>query len=128
SSDVCSSDLVPKAIADLTLTVPFNDLDALKQMMAVHGDDVAAIIIEPIAGNMNMIEPLPGYLAAIRTLCDEYGSIYIFDEVMTGFRVARGGAQELYNVTPDVTTFGKIIGGGLPVGACGGLRDVMGDR
>lgn len=116
---------VPKAVADLTLTVPFNDLNALKEMMAVHGDDVAAIIIEPIAGNMNMIEPLPGYLAAIRTLCDDYGSIYIFDEVMTGFRVARGGAQELYDITPDLTTFGKIIGGGLPVGAFGGRRDIM---
>ncbi len=116
---------VPKAIADLTLTVPFNDLDALKEMMAVHGEDVAAIIIEPIAGNMNMIEPLPGYLSALRTICDEYGSIYIFDEVMTGFRVALGGAQELYDVTPDLTTFGKIIGGGLPVGAFGGRRDIM---
>jgi len=116
---------VPKATADLTLTVPFNDLEAVKQMMVEHGDDVAAIIIEPIAGNMNMIEPLPGYLQGLREICDQYGSVLIFDEVMTGFRVARGGAQELYGIKPDLTTFGKIIGGGLPVGAFGGRRDIM---
>jgi len=116
---------VPKAVADLTLTVAFNDLDAVKQMMAQHGDDVAAIIIEPIAGNMNMIEPLPGYLQGLRDICDDHGSVLIFDEVMTGFRVAKGGAQELYNIKPDLTTFGKIIGGGLPVGAFGGRRDIM---
>ncbi|MCX7545902.1 glutamate-1-semialdehyde 2,1-aminomutase [Marinicella gelatinilytica] len=116
---------VPKAVADLTLTVPFNDLDALTQMMVEHGDDVAAIIIEPIAGNMNMIEPLPGYLQGLRDICDDHGSVLIFDEVMTGFRVARGGAQELYGIKPDLTTFGKIIGGGLPVGAFGGRRDIM---
>jgi len=116
---------VPKATADLTLTVPFNDLEAVKQVMATHGDDVAAIIIEPIAGNMNMIEPLPGYLQGLRDICDQQGSVLIFDEVMTGFRVARGGAQELYDIQPDLTTFGKIIGGGLPVGAFGGRRDIM---
>lgn len=116
---------VPKATADLTLTVPFNNLDAVKQVMAEHGDDVAAIIIEPIAGNMNMIEPLPGYLQGLREICDQQGSVLIFDEVMTGFRVARGGAQELYGITPDLTTFGKIIGGGLPVGAFGGRREIM---
>ena len=116
---------VPKATADLTLTVPFNDLDAVKQVMAEHGEDVAAIIIEPIAGNMNMIEPLPGYLQGLREICDERGSVLIFDEVMTGFRVAKGGAQELYDIRPDLTTFGKIIGGGLPVGAFGGRRDIM---
>lgn len=116
---------VPKAVADLTLTVPFNDVEAIKQVLAEHGEDVAAVIIEPIAGNMNMIEPLPGYLKALRTLCDQYGSVLIFDEVMTGFRVALGGAQTLYGIKPDLTTFGKIIGGGLPVGAFGGRRDIM---
>ena len=116
---------VPDAVADLTLTVPFNDLEQLSQLMDEVGDDVAAIIIEPIAGNMNMIEPLPGYLEGLRKLCDQHGSVLIFDEVMTGFRVARGGAQELYGVKPDLTTFGKVIGGGLPVGAFGGRRDIM---
>ncbi|MGJ8662556.1 MAG: glutamate-1-semialdehyde 2,1-aminomutase [Marinicella sp.] len=116
---------VPDAVADLTLTVPFNDLDQLRELMTVVGEDVAAIIVEPIAGNMNMIEPLPGYLTGMRQLCDEYGSVLIFDEVMTGFRVARGGAQELYGVQPDLTTFGKVIGGGLPVGAFGGRKDIM---
>jgi glutamate-1-semialdehyde 2,1-aminomutase len=116
---------VPNAVADLTLTVPFNDLDSLTKLMAEVGDDVAAIIVEPIAGNMNMIEPLPGYLAGMQKLCDQYGSVLIFDEVMTGFRVARGGAQELYDIKPDLTTFGKVIGGGLPVGAFGGRKDIM---
>lgn len=116
---------VPNAVADLTLTVPFNDLDSLEKLMAEVGDDVAAIIVEPIAGNMNMIEPLPGYLEGMRSVCDQYGSVLIFDEVMTGFRVARGGAQELYGIKPDLTTFGKVIGGGLPVGAFGGRKDIM---
>ncbi len=116
---------VPNAVADLTLTVPFNDLAQLAELMAQVGDDVAAIIVEPVAGNMNMIEPLPGYLEGMRKLCDQYGSVLIFDEVMTGFRVARGGAQELYGVKPDLTTFGKVIGGGLPVGAFGGRKDIM---
>lgn len=116
---------VPKAVADLTLTVPFNDLESLTALMAEVGDEVAAIIVEPIAGNMNMIEPLPGYLQGMRKLCDDYGSVLIFDEVMTGFRVAKGGAQELYDTKPDLTTFGKVIGGGLPVGAFGGRQDIM---
>lgn len=116
---------VPSAVADLTLTIPYNDLDALEDMMKAHGDDVAAIIVEPIAGNMNMILPKDGYLQGMRDLCDKYGSILIFDEVMTGFRVALGGAQEVYGVTPDLTTFGKVIGGGLPVGAFGGRKDIM---
>ena len=116
---------VPDAVADLTLTVPFNDLDSLSQVMNEVGDEVAAIIVEPIAGNMNMIEPLPNYLPGMRKLCDEYGSVLIFDEVMTGFRVAKGGAQELYGVKADLTTFGKVIGGGLPVGAFGGRKDIM---
>ncbi len=116
---------VPDAVADLTLTLPFNDTESLAQVMKEVGHEVAAIIIEPIAGNMNMIEPLPGYLQAMRKLCDEHGSVLIFDEVMTGFRVAKGGAQELYGVKPDLTTFGKVIGGGLPVGAFGGRKDIM---
>jgi glutamate-1-semialdehyde 2,1-aminomutase len=116
---------VPDAVADLTLTVPFNDLDSLTEVMQKVGDEVAAIIVEPIAGNMNMIEPLPGYLAGLRQLCDQHGSVLIFDEVMTGFRVAQGGAQELYGVQPDLTTFGKVIGGGMPVGAFGGRHDIM---
>ncbi|VAW41800.1 Glutamate-1-semialdehyde 2,1-aminomutase [hydrothermal vent metagenome] len=116
---------VPTAVADLTLTVPFNDLEALDAMMQVHGDDVAAIIVEPIAGNMNMILPVAGYLQGMRDLCDKYGSVLIFDEVMTGFRVALGGAQQIYAITPDLSTFGKVIGGGLPVGAFGGRKDIM---
>jgi glutamate-1-semialdehyde 2,1-aminomutase len=116
---------VPKAVADLTLTVPFNDLESLSKVMAEVGDDVAAIIVEPITGNMNMIKPLPGYLEGMRQLCDDHGSVLIFDEVMTGFRVAKGGAQEVYDVQPDLTTFGKVIGGGLPVGAFGGRKDIM---
>ena len=116
---------VPAAIADLTLTVPFNDLEALADIMKQHGDEVAAIIVEPIAGNMNMILPIDGYLQGMRDICDKYGSLLIFDEVMTGFRVALGGAQEIYGITPDLSTFGKIIGGGLPVGAFGGRKDIM---
>jgi glutamate-1-semialdehyde 2,1-aminomutase len=116
---------VPAAVADLTLTVPYNDLEALETLMKAHSDDVAAIIVEPIAGNMNMILPLEGYLQGLREICDKYGVILIFDEVMTGFRVALGGAQEVYGITPDLTTFGKVIGGGLPVGAFGGRKDIM---
>ncbi len=116
---------VPSAVADLTLTVPYNDLDALETMMKAYGDDVAAIIVEPIAGNMNMILPRDGYLQGMRDLCDKYGTVLIFDEVMTGFRVALGGAQAVYGITPDLTTFGKVIGGGLPVGAFGGRKDIM---
>ncbi len=116
---------VPDAVADLTLTVPYNDLDKLSQVMNQHGEEIAAIIVEPIAGNMNMIEPVTGYLEGMKSLCEQYGSVLIFDEVMTGFRVAKGGAQELYGIKPDLTTFGKVIGGGLPVGAFGGREDLM---
>lgn len=116
---------VPKALADLTLTVPYNDLAAAEQLFAEAGDDIAALIIEPVAGNMNCIPPREGYLAGLRELCTRYGALLIFDEVMTGFRVALGGAQALYGVTPDLTTFGKIIGGGMPVGAYGGRREIM---
>jgi len=116
---------VPKALADLTMTLPYNDLDAAKQLFAEVGDEIAALIIEPIAGNMNCILPRDGYLAALRELCTKHGALLIFDEVMTGFRVALGGAQALYGITPDLTTFGKIIGGGMPVGAYGGRREIM---
>ncbi|MCE5231751.1 MAG: glutamate-1-semialdehyde 2,1-aminomutase [Mizugakiibacter sp.] len=116
---------VPKANADLTLTLPYNDLAAVEALLAAEGDDIACVIVEPIAGNMNCIPPREGYLQGLRELCTRHGALLILDEVMTGFRVALGGAQELYGVTPDLTTFGKIIGGGMPVGAYGGRRDLM---
>jgi glutamate-1-semialdehyde 2,1-aminomutase len=116
---------VPKANADLTLTLPYNHLTAAQTLFAEHGADIAGLIIEPVAGNMNCIPPKDGYLQGLRDLCTRYGALLIFDEVMTGFRVALGGAQALYGVKPDLTTFGKIIGGGMPVGAYGGRRDLM---
>jgi len=116
---------VPGAIADLTVTLPYNDLDAVAACLAAQGGEVAAIIVEPVAGNMNCIPPLPGYLQGLRELCDAHGCLLIFDEVMTGFRVALEGAQGLYGVTPDLSTFGKVIGGGMPVGAFGGKREYM---
>ncbi|MGA7297157.1 MAG: glutamate-1-semialdehyde 2,1-aminomutase [Rhodanobacteraceae bacterium] len=116
---------VPAALADLTLTLPFNDLPAAQALFADKGDSIAALIVEPIAGNMNCIPPVEGFLEGLRELCDQHGTVLIFDEVMTGFRVAAGGAQALYGVTPDLTTFGKIIGGGMPVGALGGRRELM---
>jgi glutamate-1-semialdehyde 2,1-aminomutase len=116
---------VPAALADLTLTLPFNDFDAASQLFAQHGDSLAALIVEPIVGNANCILPADGFLAHLRALCTQHGVVLIFDEVMTGFRVALGGAQQRYGVTPDLSTFGKIIGGGMPVGAYGGRRDLM---
>ena len=116
---------VPEDLAKHTLTAPFNDADAISELMASVGDKVACIIVEPIAGNMGYIPPLPGYLETLKSLCEKHGTVLIFDEVMTGFRVARGGAQDLYNVSPDLTTLGKIVGGGLPVGAFGGREDIM---
>jgi glutamate-1-semialdehyde 2,1-aminomutase len=115
---------VPAALAENTLTVPFNDIAALERVFAEH-TDIAAVIIEPVVGNMGCVPPQPGYLEAIRKLTQANGTLLIFDEVMTGFRLARGGAQELYGITPDITTLGKIIGGGLPVGAYGGSRELM---
>jgi glutamate-1-semialdehyde 2,1-aminomutase len=116
---------VPRALADLTVTLPYNDLAAVRACLAARGSEIAAIIVEPVAGNMNCIPPLPGYLEGLREACDEHGCLLIFDEVMTGFRVALGGAQGLYGVTPDLSTFGKVIGGGMPVGAFGGKRKFM---
>jgi glutamate-1-semialdehyde 2,1-aminomutase len=116
---------VPAALAEHTITLNFNDIDSVKQAFAEVGDQVACIIVEPIAGNMNCIPPVPGFLEGLREVCDQYGTVLIFDEVMTGFRVARGGAQELYGVHADLVTLGKIIGGGMPVGAFGGKREIM---
>ena len=116
---------VPAAVAENTITLTYNDLDGLREVFASIGDEIAAIIVEPVAGNMNCIPPVPGFLEGLRSLCDEHGSVLIFDEVMTGFRVALGGAQQHYGITPDLTTLGKVIGGGLPVGAFGGRRDIM---
>jgi len=116
---------VPPALAALTITVPFNDLDAVAAVMTARGREVAAIIVEPVAGNMGVVPPAPGFLSGLRTLCDRHGALLIFDEVITGFRVAYGGAQALYGVRPDLTCLGKIIGGGLPVGAYGGARAIM---
>jgi glutamate-1-semialdehyde 2,1-aminomutase len=115
---------VPASIAKNTITVPFNDIEALESVFDEHRD-IAAVIIEPVAGNMGCIPPAKGFLQKVREMTAGNKSLLIFDEVMTGFRVSRGGAQELYNVRPDITTFGKIIGGGLPVGAYGGRRDLM---
>ncbi len=116
---------VPADTAQHTLNLPYNDLDAAADLFARYGDTIACVIIEPVAGNMGCVPPLPGFLAGLRALTERHGALLIFDEVMTGFRVARGGAQALYGVIPDLTTLGKIIGGGLPVGAFGGRADIM---
>ncbi|TLU64278.1 glutamate-1-semialdehyde-2,1-aminomutase [Thalassotalea litorea] len=116
---------IPEDFAKHTLTVTFNDLDSVKQIFAEFGDEIACIIVEPVAGNMNCIPPVPGFLEGLRTVCDEYKSVLILDEVMTGFRVALGGAQAYYNIQPDLTTLGKVIGGGMPVGAFGGKAEIM---
>ena len=116
---------VPSAAAAQTLSVPFNDPAAITATFAAHADEVAAVIVEPVAGNMGVVPPAEGFLAGLRELTNRYGALLIFDEVITGFRVARGGAQERYGVQPDLTCLGKVIGGGLPVGAYGGRGDVM---
>ncbi|MEI6351895.1 MAG: glutamate-1-semialdehyde 2,1-aminomutase [Verrucomicrobiota bacterium] len=116
---------VPRAFADLTLTLPFNDEEALRAVFAREGHEIAAVILEPIPANAGLYFPKPGFLEELRRLCTACGTVLIFDEVMTGFRVARGGAQELFGITPDLTALGKVIGGGLPVGAFGGRAEIM---
>ncbi|GGY52750.1 glutamate-1-semialdehyde 2,1-aminomutase [Bacterioplanes sanyensis] len=116
---------VPASVAEHTITLEFNNLDSVRECFAQVGDQVAAIIVEPVAGNMNCIPPSKSFLQGLRELCDVHGVVLIFDEVMTGFRVAMGGAQAWYDVTPDMTCLGKVIGGGLPVGAFGGKRAIM---
>jgi len=117
---------VPADLAKYTLTAQFNDLDSVRALFDAHRNSIAAIIVEPVAGNMNCVPPAAGFLEGLRSLCDEHGTVLIFDEVMTGFRVGPRGAAGRYGVTPDLTTLGKIIGGGLPVGAFGGRREIMG--
>jgi glutamate-1-semialdehyde 2,1-aminomutase len=116
---------IPESIARHTLSLPFNDIDSVQKVMEQQGENIACIIVEPVAGNMGLVTPIVGFLEALKELSQKYGSILVFDEVMTGFRVAPGGAQSLYGISPDLTCFGKIIGGGLPVGAYGGRQDLM---
>ncbi|MCU5781815.1 glutamate-1-semialdehyde 2,1-aminomutase [Alcanivorax balearicus MACL04] len=116
---------VPAAVTADTLVLPYNDAAAVAEVFAQQGSDIAAVIVEPVAGNMNCVPPTQGFLDTLRAQCSEHGALLIFDEVMTGFRVALGGAQALYGITPDLTTLGKIIGGGMPVGALGGRREIM---
>jgi len=116
---------VPAALAAHTITLDYNNLDSVREAFSEIGNEVACIIVEPVAGNMNCIPPVEGFLEGLREICNEYSAVLIFDEVMTGFRVALGGAQTRYGVTPDLTTLGKVIGGGMPVGAFGGKREIM---
>jgi glutamate-1-semialdehyde 2,1-aminomutase len=116
---------VPRAFSETTIALPFNDLDQVEDAFRSKGDQIASVIVEPVAGNMGCVPPQPGFLEGLRALTYKYGALLIFDEVMTGFRLSRGGAQQLFNIQPDLTTMGKIIGGGLPLAAYGGRRDVM---
>ena len=116
---------VPEEFARLTIQAPFNDLAAVEQAFAAHGREIACVLVEPVAGNMGCVPPLPGFLAGLRRVCDAHGALLVFDEVMTGFRVAWGGAQLLYGITPDLTCLGKVVGGGLPAAAYGGKRALM---
>jgi glutamate-1-semialdehyde 2,1-aminomutase len=116
---------VPKDLAAHTITLAYNDIAQVQQLFNDMGKEIACVIVEPIAGNMNCVLPVPGFLEALRSVCDQHGTVLIFDEVMTGFRVALGGAQALYGIKPDLTTLGKIVGGGMPVGAFGGKREIM---
>jgi glutamate-1-semialdehyde 2,1-aminomutase len=116
---------VPDSVIQHTLSLPYNDIETFKSVMDQSGDDVAAVIVEPVAGNMGLVPPEPGFLEELRRQTEKRGAVLIFDEVMSGFRVAHGGAQALYNVTPDLSAFGKIVGGGLPVGVYGGKKEIM---
>src|SRR5579872_4777868 len=116
---------VPKSFCDTTIALPYNNVDAVEEAFRAHGQRIAAVIVEPVVGNMGCVPPLPGYLQALREITARHGALLILDEVMTGFRVAFGGAQQRYGIRPDLTTLGKVIGGGLPVGAYGGRRDIM---
>ena len=116
---------VPRAFCDTTLALPYNSAEAVEQAFHAHGEQIAAVIVEPVVGNMGCVPPLPGYLESLREITTRHGALLIFDEVMTGFRVAFGGAQQLFGIRPDLTTLGKVIGGGLPVGAYGGRKDIM---
>jgi glutamate-1-semialdehyde 2,1-aminomutase len=116
---------VPRAFAETTIALPFNSIDSVETAFKAHGDKIAAVIVEPVVGNMGCVPPAPGFLEALRDLTARHGALLIFDEVMTGFRVALGGAQERYRIRPDMTTLGKIIGGGLPIAAYGGRKDIM---
>jgi glutamate-1-semialdehyde 2,1-aminomutase len=120
-----SSGGVPADLAQHTLVLDYNNAEQLREAFAKHGDQIAAVIVEPVAGNMNLIAPKPEFLQAMRELCTQHGAVLIFDEVMTGFRVGPGSAQGLYGITPDLSTFGKVVGGGMPLGAFGGRRDIM---
>jgi glutamate-1-semialdehyde 2,1-aminomutase len=120
-----SSPGVPACLAEQTITLDFNDLEQVREAFSRIGEQIACIIVEPVAGNMNCIPPVPGFLEGLRAICDQYGTVLILDEVMTGFRVALGGAQGIYGIEPDLTTLGKVIGGGMPVGAFGGKREIM---
>ncbi len=122
---VPSSPGVPASLAEHTITASFNDLEEVTKIFQQQGEQIAGMIVEPVAGNMNCVPPVAGFLEGLRALCDQYQSVLIFDEVMTGFRVALGGAQSYYNITPDLTTLGKVVGGGMPVGAFGGKREIM---
>jgi glutamate-1-semialdehyde 2,1-aminomutase len=122
---VPSSPGVPAAVAENTITLTYNDGEAVAELFEQIGEQIACIIVEPVAGNMNCIPPVPGFLETLRKVCDQYGSVLIFDEVMTGFRVGLQGAQGVYDIKPDLTTLGKVIGGGMPVGAFGGSRKIM---
>jgi len=122
---VPSSPGVPASLAEHTVTLPYNDIDALDTVFGEIGEQIACVIVEPIAGNMNMVPPVPGFHEKLRKLCTASGTILIFDEVMTGFRVAKGGAQSIFGITPDLTTLGKIVGGGMPAAAFGGRADIM---
>ena len=122
---VPSSPGVPAGLAENTITLPYNDIEALQTVFDQIGNQIACVIVEPIAGNMNMVPPIAGFHDTLRDLCTASGTILIFDEVMTGFRVAKGGAQSIFGITPDLTTLGKIVGGGMPAAAFGGRADIM---